>query len=80
MRSPGDKSYPLAHAPRLTIVKGDFHDPNSIRVYRESPETVGFQIRMKGRYVHVSLPFELAKEIGWHLRAAGDLTFDITSC
>jgi hypothetical protein len=49
--------------PRLQTSKDNLASPNSVRVWRESPESVALQLRLNNRYVTVSLSFEEAKQV-----------------
>ncbi len=52
----------LRNKPRRRIVK-HMDAPNCIRVYRESPESVHFQIRMVDQFAGISLQFEEAEKL-----------------
>jgi hypothetical protein len=61
--------------PRRHVVRwsnGPLDSPNSVRVYRESPESVMLQFRMTKEYAGVSLSFDEAREIAARLAQASD--------
>jgi hypothetical protein len=49
--------------PRIRIVGKELTGANSVRAYRESPETVCLQIRLETRFANVSLTFEEAEAL-----------------
>lgn len=56
---------------RNTVRKADtLSSPNSVRVYRYSPEGVMLQLRRTTDYVSVSLSFDEAKQLADMLTAA----------
>jgi hypothetical protein len=64
-----DLMIPIHSKPRLRVAtKGEeMNHKNTVRSYRESPETVCLQIRLDGRYVSASMTFAQAIELGQHL-------------
>lgn len=58
--------------PRRNIAREDLDSPNSVRVYRASPEDVMLQMRRVKDYIGIALTFDEARELAAMLIAACD--------
>ena len=58
---------PRLHEPYTIQLGGPIDGCNTVRAYRDTTESVCLQLRMSRRYVTVSLPFDVARQLADHI-------------